>query len=296
MPAPGSRFTDDWLSLREAMDHRSRAHGLTRFAAHHLATASRAPRARVIDLGAGRGSNLRYLQPRVAGPIDWQLLDQDRELLNAAVRDAPQPLENDHHITADVFDLAGPLAPRLAGADLVTASALLDLVSADWIARFVDACAMARSAVLIAVSIDGRIEFSDPEPTDALVRRALARDQGRDKGLGPALGATAPAVLVNALSRRGYAVTVQPSDWHITAADARLAGALIMGWRDAAESQSPADAPRIRSWAERRIGAIAAGTTALRVGHVDILGLPGRDPGPVPIGAQSDALVRKSRS
>ncbi|KEZ79039.1 class I SAM-dependent methyltransferase [Salinisphaera hydrothermalis] len=279
LPADGSRFTGDWLSLREAMDHRSRAHGLAGFAAHYLAARCGPRRARVIDLGAGSGSNLRYLKPRLGGRIDWHLLDQDRDLLNAAVRDAPKGAEDDdHHIAAEVFDLRGPLAPRLAGADLVTASALLDLVSADWVSRFIDACATARAAVLIAVSIDGRLEFTDVDPSDALVRRALARDQARDKGLGPALGAAAPGVLIDALTRRGYAITVQPSDWHIDATDAELARALITGWRDAAISQCPAEAGRIRGWAEQRIDGIVTGASALRVGHVDILGLPGREP------------------
>lgn len=278
--APGSRFAGDWLSLREAVDHRSRAHGLTMFAARHLALRTGQDGATVIDLGTGRGSNLRYLlcalAPGLTGSITWRLLDQDDELLAAAVRETPRHDKRDRRFVPEVVDLAAGLSPLLAGADLVTASAFLDLVSQDWIERFVAACARARAAVLVAVSIDGRIEFTDPDPLDTHVRAAIARDQARDKGFGPALGAAAPAALINALSRRGYAVTAQPSDWRLDADDAALARALIAGWQKAAASQRPDIAAHIDAWAERRTRALEQEQTGLRVGHVDVLGVPGR--------------------
>lgn len=274
-PADGSRFADDWLAAREPVDHRSRAHGLSRFAAAHLRRCA-GNRARVIDLGAGRGSNLRYLAGRLDGPIDWHLLDHDADLLAAVVRDG-LPTGRDHdRLTIARIELAEPLAPLLAGADLVTAAALLDLASRAWIDAFVAACAEAGAAVLVALSVDGRILFSAPDADDNLIRAAVAADQGRDKGLGVALGTAAPAALVDALARYGYAVISQPSDWHLDRRDIALARPLIEDWRDAGYRQRPAQAERIAAWAARRVAAIEDSATRLRVGHVDILGLPNR--------------------
>ena len=71
-------FDADWLALREPVDHRSRAHAL-------LAPLCDAWRARgwsrVLDLGSGTGSNLRYLTPRLPAGQEWVLVDQDLDHL-----------------------------------------------------------------------------------------------------------------------------------------------------------------------------------------------------------------------
>lgn len=275
-PVAGSQFTSDWLTLREAVDHRSRAHGLTGFAADHLRRTTAGRPASVVDLGAGRGSNLRYLAPRLDRPVAWRLLDQDAALLDTAIRTTALAGADARRLSTEIVDLAAPLAPMLAGADLVSASALIDLVSPEWIQAFADACAQTGAAVLVTLSIDGRIQFTDREVDDDRVRRILARDQLRNKGLGVALGAAAPAALVNALARCGYAVTAQPSDWQLGPADAALAHALIDGWHEAAARQAPDQADRIDRWAERRAADVRDGRSRLTVGHVDVLGLPGR--------------------
>ena len=62
-------------------------------------------------------------------------------------------------------------------ADLVTASALLDLVSEDWLRRVVDACADSGRAALFAMSYDGEIRWSAggaPDPPG----EQLPRGQG----------------------------------------------------------------------------------------------------------------------
>ncbi|WP_349256978.1 class I SAM-dependent methyltransferase [Salinisphaera sp.] len=276
-PAPGSRFAGDWLARRERVDHRSRAHGLAALAAADLRRRGGA-RHTVVDLGAGGGSNLRYLighlAARLPEPVDWHLLDHDAGLLATALGENRPEARAGDRVAGAVCDLAEPLAPHLAGAGLVTASALLDLVSLDWIEGFVAACAATRAAVLVAMSVDGRIEFDDPDPADDLVRHAVAADQRRDKGFGPALGGAAPAALVNALAHAGYGVDTRPSDWRLDARDMLLVDPLIDGWRAAAQRQRPKRRAAIAAWAARRTAAIAAGRTRLTVGHVDVLGLP----------------------
>src|SRR5438874_8082377 len=66
-------FSAGWLALREAADHAARSDRLARAAAG--AIRGRTP-VRIVDLGCGTGSNLRYLAPRLPPPQRWLLVDR----------------------------------------------------------------------------------------------------------------------------------------------------------------------------------------------------------------------------
>ncbi|MGH6901583.1 MAG: SAM-dependent methyltransferase, partial [Geminicoccaceae bacterium] len=74
-----SGFDAAWLALREPCDNAARSAALAgRFAA------ALGAEPRLVDLGCGAGSNLRYLAPRIRGPQRWRCVDHDPVLLNAA--------------------------------------------------------------------------------------------------------------------------------------------------------------------------------------------------------------------
>ena len=275
-------FDPAWLALREPVDHRSRAPAA-------MSLLERAWRAggwsRIVDLGSGTGSNLRYLTPRLPGIRSWTLVDHDAELLARAA--VPGGAEE----TRVMGDLAtaGLDAIRESNADLVTASALLDLVSKDWLGALVAACRASGSAALFALSYDGGIRWHaaerDPrpadDPDDSLIRQSVNAHQRRDKGLGPALGPMAGLNAETAFRAAGYRAWLLPSPWRLGPDDAKLARALVDGWETAAVERlreaSPArsgDADRVRPWAERRRATIEGGRFGLTVGHLDLLVLP----------------------
>src|SRR5262245_34965818 len=68
----------DWLALRERFDHAARSGVLTRAVADHL---PRGRPIRVVDLGTGTGSNVRYLAPRLERRQEWLLVDGDAAVL-----------------------------------------------------------------------------------------------------------------------------------------------------------------------------------------------------------------------
>ena len=276
-------FDPAWLALREPVDHRSRAAAIL----SRLAPAWRAGGwSRVVDLGAGTGSNVRYLAPRLPGARHWTLVDHDAALLARAAVPAGAAVTR----VAGDLAAAGPAAVREAGAGLVTASALLDLVSQDWLAALAGACRETGSAALFALTWDGGIRWraaaGDPrpadDPDDGLVRRSVDAHQRRDKGLGPALGPAAGPTAEAIFRAAGYRVWLLPSPWRLGPADAALARALVGGWeaaateqlRDAPPADGPAAAERVRAWAGRRRATIASGRFGLTVGHLDLLALP----------------------
>ena len=90
----------------------------------------------------------------------------------------------------------------------------------------------------------------------------------RDKGFGPALGATATAYLAKALEDQGYAVTTALSPWNLSRPrDAGLMDALAKGGAGALANVLPEN--DLEEWANGRRAAHAA-----RIGHFDLLALP----------------------
>jgi hypothetical protein len=165
---------------------------------------------------------------------------------------------------------AGHLIRVLTGRDLVTASALLDLVSEDWLHVVTQACRDHGTAVLFALSYDGRIVCSPPEPEDDRVRNLVNRHQRTDKGFGPALGPAAAACVAGQLEALGYDVRREPSDWVLGPHEDELQRQLIEGWADAAVAVAPIDAAVIATWRIQRLAHVAEGRSRLVVGHEDV--------------------------
>ena len=274
-------FSTDWLALREPADHRSRPADLLppllEWWQSRQSRGSR-PSRRVLDLGSGTGSNLRYLAPLLPGEQEWTLLDRDADLLERATGAAVAVagVARVERVTGELDREGLELVP---GTDLVTASALLDLVTHEWLERLAATCRAAGNAVLLALTWDGTITWSDADPDDALVAEAVRGHQLRDKRMGPALGPAAGSAAERAFRTAGYDTWRGASPWRLGPDDASLARALIDGWEGAAAEQRPEHAPRIRDWAARRRGTLAT-PFELEVGHVDLLALPPRPGAP----------------
>ncbi|NKI33978.1 class I SAM-dependent methyltransferase [Wenzhouxiangella sp. XN79A] len=285
------RFQADWLALREPADHAARSTALE--AELREALAGRAAPLHIVDLGAGTGSNAAHLAPRLPCAQHWRLVDHDAALLERARRRLGRiegPPDSDPgielEIELDLRSLADLDAVLDRPCDLVTASALLDLVSRDWIESLAAAMAHRRCAVLMVLSVDGRWRFLGPDGrgvSDADDDRMLQhyRDhQARDKGLGAALGGEAPGVLAAALERHGYIVRTAPSPWRLPAGlhDA-LTGRLLAGWAEAIAIQVPEARAEIDDWSARRARALRDGRIGVEVGHVDLFAQPPASPG-----------------
>ncbi len=260
----GSLF--DWLALREAADTAARSASLTRRIAS--AIGGQAP-LRIVDLGAGTGANVRYLASQLPRPQHWLLVDRDRGLLEEARRrthaaDLVETRDVDLG-TLDGLDI-------FAGRHLVTASALLDLVSETWLRSLAAHTCTAGAAALFALTYDGRSRCSPAEPEDEIVRTLFNQHQTcSNKGFGAAAGPDATACAARAFTSVGYQVHVEKSDWILDPASRDLQRELIEGWATAAREIAPQQSAMISSWTSRRLAHVDAGRSHITVGHQDLI-------------------------
>jgi hypothetical protein len=223
-------------------------------------------------LACGTGSTLRALSPHLPARQTWRLVDNDLSLL-ARAADSARPERA--QVTALPVDLAHDLEAALDGAvDLVTTTALLDLVSEPWLDRLVTEIAARRLPLYAALSYDGRIVFDPPVPGDAAIMAAVNAHQRGDKGFGPALGPTAAAAAVARFTAVGYAVTHDTADWVIGPRDRDMQNELLTGWAGAARERGSPPFNETIAWLTRRRGLVAAGRSSIRVGHVDFFASP----------------------
>jgi len=286
------QFDGDWLDLREPYDAAARNGALAQ-----ALSAALPARPRILDLGAGTGSLLRWLGHWIGRSQGWTLIDADAELILRAyetIEDraqsvgwattwpgkrtmlihAPGGAWRVEGMVADLRDAPDNLP--LDRVDAVVNTALCDLVSEDWIARLARACAARRLPFYAALNVTGRERFSPPHRDDALVARGFRRDQMRDKGFsGMALGARAPQVIRAAFEAEGYIVQTAPSDWVITRRDSTMANEIAQGHARAAIAWERRGEDRIEDWAEARREQAIMGRLSVRVGHLDVLALPG---------------------
>lgn len=268
----------------------------------------------ILDLGAGTGANLRYLAPRLGSGQRWRCIDQNPILLaqlpHATVAWADRhddqiqvELETDRlrfagpgwsgqaqtelrDLTfAPVSTAAQQSAPQsapqlpalpftLAAGSLVSASALLDLVSEDWLSTLISNCQSAGCALLFALSYDGRSTLTPARPEDQAINERVNQHQRGDKGFGAALGPTAPDAAESMVAAAGYWWQSAKSDWQIGPEKPELQKALIAGWVEAALELEPPAQAWLSEWQRARQVQIETGELQIQVGHRDLIALP----------------------
>lgn len=275
-------FSPEWLALREPADHAARSKTLLDQVARHFAAF---PSINVVDFGCGTGSNLRGTCAALPDRQRWHLVDYDNRLL-AAARErlagwADEASDDGHvlvlrkgakhlrvsFVAADLtWELDRAINP---GAELVTASALFDLVSEGWLTDFVAKLKRRGLPLYTVLTYDGTERWEPPHPADAAMLAAFHAHQAGDKGFGPAAGPKATEVLARAFTEAGYAVTRQSTPWRLGPDFATLAHELVTGFAGAVAETGRMPAADIANWlAARRDG------VTCHVGHEDLFAVP----------------------
>jgi SAM-dependent methyltransferase len=264
-----SGFSAEWLALREPYDLAARnpvVLGAVADAFRDQTSVS------VVDLACGTGSTLRAICGHLPLRQSWRLVDNDLGLLARAARLERPPEIN---VVTRPVDLVRDLELALEGPlDLIVMSALLDLVSLEWLDRLAIEAAARRLPVYAALTYDGRTALEPKESVDSEILTCFNTHQRTDKGFGPALGPTAAERAIERFEHFGFRVAQGRSDWVLQPRDRPIQEALFAGWAELVTQSTAASSPAASAWLARRRSHLAAGRSNLTVGHVDIFARP----------------------
>jgi SAM-dependent methyltransferase len=269
----------DWLDLREPADRRARSVEL----AGELADALRPGPVRILDIGCGSGATTRWLAPLLPGPQEWVLLDRDPALLalvpdrTAAVRDRGDAPVACSTRRAEITALT---ADDLATFSAVTASALVDLLTAGEVDGLAAACAAARVPALLTLTVTGRVEIDPPDPVDpgidAEVTAAFDAHQRRTVAGRPLLGPDAATASAEAFRRHGMTVRTADSPWRLDDGDRALTTRWLTERVGAAVEQQSDLERRATAALHRRL--VNRAPLHAVIYHVDLLAVPKEGP------------------
>lgn len=263
-----SGFSQQWLALREPVDHAARSEEVLSAISHYFINDSFLA---ITDIGCGTGSGLRALKTFLSQKTRWHLIDNDETLLHHA-REA---LGQTHAVDLTVADLSESLEPIFSGpCDLVTTSAFLDLVSEDWLASLVSGLKARNLPFYAALTYDGRSECEPRHNADDKILDAINRHQKTDKGFGPALGPQAFERANKLFQEAGYEILCEQSDWNATHRHGEFQQLLFKGWHEAACEMEPLNKDLFDNWLAFHNTQIDEGLSSVTVGHMDLFAIP----------------------
>jgi hypothetical protein len=260
----------EWLTLREDADARARSQSLAAEAARMVSSP-----VTVHDLGSGTGSMMRWLAPRLPGRQTWVLHDWNADLLEQA---ADRPGRESEGRPTGVRTSVEPLGllseQHLAGASLVTTSALLDVVTREEVEAIVRACVATGAPTLFSLSVTGRVMLDPPDPGDRVFSAAFNLHQRRTADGRRLLGPDAVPMVTRLFRAAGWEVQTAESPWRLTEADSLLVDEWMREWLTAAVEVRPALREWAAEYARARRRQLATSGLRLVVQHEDVLACP----------------------
>ncbi len=266
-----SGFSADWLTLREKADVAARSEVVLEAARAYCANVAEKP-FRICDLGSGTGASVAAFSSQFPAAQTWDLIDYDAENLQRAVeRYTGSGAIEDVTVTPRVHNLALNPAPWQPNTDIVTATALFDLASPEWLVAFANRLAANRLPILTTLTYDGRHVLAPELPLDATMAEAFNTHQRSDKGFGVAAGPDATNQITGQLQDHDYSLVIGDSSWHLNAQDdSPMIAALLDGWSQAVIDRDLVPEHQVREWHSARI----KNTATLQVGHLDFFAAP----------------------
>jgi len=287
-----SKFSAQWLELREPIDHRSRNQDLQAQVIDYLTKMETfyPGIVHLTDLGSGTGSNLRALAPQLGSMQHWTLNDYDVALLNTARATLLAWADSEINtsilgITVDPSTQIKPLSIIKQNktiiiefkcvdlykdyrvildepADIVTAAAFFDLVAESWLTEF---CTYLSKPLYTVLTYDGIEKWSPPNIIDIDILKAFHRHQITDKGFGPALGPAATVHMQSVLRDHHFNTVCAASPWTMDHRDRDLIEQLAIGTARAVKEIDAIPNHITEQWEQSRRQA-----NSCEIGHIDL--------------------------
>ena len=218
----------------------------------------------------------RWLAPLLPGPQHWVARDRDTDLLEVAAARPPGPAADGAVVTVETkhSDITHLRTGDLADATVITASALLDLLTEEELVGMIAVAVGSGRPMLLTLSVVGHVELTPVDPLDHRVGAAFDAHQRRMTERGRLLGPDAVTVAVERCRQLGAEALVRPSPWRLGASHANLTAEWLAGWVRAACQQEVELAAEAQPYLRRRLAQAAAGELAVTVDHADLLVSP----------------------
>lgn len=281
-------FAISWLDARESADVRARDVGIVELIGQFR---NGLESINVVDLGAGTGALFRYLAPKLGGQQTWRFIDNSDVLrqqipsrLTAWVAETKLSIKIGKNLwcvgnDSEKYCVFYEQKDFGKGFDefrvkpqphLITASALLDLVSGSWIEELTAFCLRMGASFYGCLTYDGKIEWSPSHPGDTKLLQLLNQDQKRDKGLGPALGPDSLPFVTQSLASRGFSIELASTPWVLGPDDVELQYALLSQWTKLFENAAVWRPQEFYNWKKFRLETMVDSGSCLEIGHYDI--------------------------
>jgi hypothetical protein len=219
---------------------------------------------------------MRWLAPLLPGPQTWVLHDWNANLTRRAL-DGARPRDRDGtpvEIGTRVGELEKLGAGDLQGASLVTASALLDVLTASEAHAIVEACVEVAAPALLSLSVTGEVELRPWDARDKLIEAAFNAHQRREVHDRRLLGRYGAPIVRGLFELAGWRVRTARTTWRMSDTEPRLLEEWFAGWIDAAEEQSPSLRQDAAGYRELRLSQSDRGELSAVVYHLDLLAWP----------------------
>jgi len=271
-------FTADWLALREPTDKISRnalvlaacENAFRRF--HHIS---------VCDAGAGTGASVRAFSNFLPKKQTWTLVDADLANLHKSLAllsargDVISKSEtecsvrlNEKIISTRILkrDLSETSEVWPDETQLITASAVFDLVSTPWVSEFIKILRRRNTSLLATLTFNGKMNAEPHHDLDEAMFNAFRAHQRTDKGFGAAAGPDAVSLLRDGLIEAGFTVAEGESPWILGNDNRALMEETLKGIAFAAMEIGHVEKRDADAWLNDRL----RGTQQFIVGHTDI--------------------------
>ena len=270
------KFSSEWLALREQEDLLARNSTILECVIEHLKGEKRL---NILDIGCGTGATMRALLPKFEQPQHWTLLDVDQELL-ARAQCLNEPLVSDPNYTLETKNVNLTAGFEFLNSEysLVTATALLDLVSEAWIKEFAKALKHNNLSFYCSITPNNRIETDPKDNLDEKVISTFNTHRYSDKGFGMSLGGNAADFTIAQLQSLGYNVRSSSERWgnrHQNKSFRKIFNTkLVEGISQAVNNTKLLDVSELKQWTDSRLSAIQNEGCEIWFEVIDFLAIP----------------------
>jgi len=284
-----NKFTTTWINLRESYDMLSRSDLL-----QNLYKNNKMNLKKVIDLGGGNGSFLRWCHYKNIIYDDFLIIDNDEALLKSFYPRTKSYLSKmslslkkdnmmsyriqnikknkDGFITLKKQDFYKSI-DIINDYNLVSFSAVSDLLSKKFIKYLFDKIDKGTN-LYFSICFDGRVKWKNKNKHDKYIVSMFNQHQKQEKTTGVALGLNSINFIKNLSKKNGYKIYIADSSWSVDSQDndSRIfQKAYINTIYKPLKKYELTDQDILKDWLRSKQNDIESKNSNLVVGHKDIL-------------------------